>query len=136
MKSVFILAEDPLIRNVVSAMFVQNGFAVNEAPQCVCPGSASDCDLLCCSTATRPDLVMLEVIVHRACSGVESAQKILRRWPGVRVLLTSASSSDMWPGNAATLFNELPGELCAFLAKPFTIGQLKEKVEHLLFSGS
>jgi len=112
------------------AILARNGFDVSIAPPCVKPDAATDCDLRCCSD--RPDLLVLAVLVPRCCSGVEAAQNALRRWPDVRILLTSASPESMWPEKQVGLLGSIPKDAYAFLAKPFTARQLTAAVEELL----
>ncbi len=127
-----IWVEEPAVHNVVIAMLARCGFVVNELPVCVKPQSPEECDSECCSNAAAPQLIVLEVITHRACNGVETAWKLLRRWPAVKILLTSASPVEMWPDGAGDLAAQLPRESVAFLPKPFSFGQFETTVKRLV----
>lgn len=127
-----ILVDEPLVRNVVHAILTRRGFLVNEVSVCVKPEVAGKCDLECCADLGNIDLMIVEVLVPRCCSGIEAARKVLRRWPGVRILLTSASPAEIWPADDANLFSNLPKSSCRFLPKPFTAFQLQSAIEELL----
>jgi DNA-binding NtrC family response regulator len=130
-KRVITVVDEPRVRKFLEAVFHREGFLVSPAAPCVDPICPEDCNLNCCTPEDTPDLAVFEVIVPRSCCGIEAAHKALQRWPGVKILLTSASSSDAWPGDAASLLNALPADACAFLKKPFTLGQLRESVQSL-----
>jgi len=80
----------------------------------------------------QPDLMILDVLVDRACTGVEAAHNALQRFPGVKILLTSAIPPQVWPDSVRLLFETLPEHSCTFLSKPFTAQQLNAAVAALL----
>jgi CheY-like chemotaxis protein len=131
MKCVTAVIGNPEVRTVVRAMLQRDGFVWTESSGCKGPEFAPGCDLTCAGGAD-PDLMVIEVIVPRCCSGVRVAEKALRRWPNVKILLTSASSPDTWPADVASEFEALPGDSVAFLAKPFTATQMRATVGNLL----
>ena len=128
MKHVCLVFHEPLIRNLVHAILARTDFTVNDIPACVESEVPHECNLRCCADHPEPDLLVMEVITPRRCSGVDAAHQALRRWPGVKVLLTSASSMDVWPTVDAQLFSALPSGSCAFLSKPFTRSRLLSAV--------
>ena len=129
-KRALLVEDDPMVRNVVEACLRRAGFETLNAEPCVNPGVTSDCDLRCYSDDARPDVVVA-VLLPRACSGIEAAFKALRRWAGVKILLTSTLPPDAWPENAAQLFRTLPTDSYIFLAKPFTPAQLNSALVQL-----
>jgi hypothetical protein len=76
--------------------------------------------------------MIFDVLIDRDCTGVEAAHKALERFPGVKILLTSATPREVWPDSARLLFGTLPGHSCAFLSKPFTVQQLRAALAALL----
>ena len=107
-------------------------FDVQDVAPCVQPKEPADCKLECYPDQEHPDLMILDVVVDRDCNGVEAAQKALQRFPGVKILLTSATPPLVWPDSARLLFDTLPKSSCAFLSKPFTPQQLRATVTALL----
>ncbi len=128
-----LLIEEPVIRRVFHTILrSDDAVELLDVPPCVHPENASACGLECCSNQPGPNLLIAEVITPRGCSGIEAAYKFLNRWPNTKILLISASPRDMWPGDAATRFGELPSQSCAFLAKPFTRSTLLSAIDTLV----
>ena len=121
-----------MIGTLIHAMLRDRDFDIQDISACVRPNETDDCKLECYSTQEPPDLVILDVIVDRDCSGVDAAHKALERFPGVKILLTSATPPLVWPDSARLRFNALPQNCCAFVLKPFTPQQLHETVTALL----
>ena len=96
------------------------------------PNEAADCNLKCYLGQDRLDLMVFDVLVDRACTGVEAAQKALQQFPGVKILLTSATAPHVWSDSARLLLDTLPKSSCAFLPKPFTTQQLRTAVTAML----
>jgi DNA-binding response OmpR family regulator len=132
MRRITVLADEPRILKFLTLALQAEGFLVHSAAPCIQPECPEDCALSCCDGGNVPDLAIFEVILARTCCGIEAAHKALRRWPHVKILLTSASSRDSWPAGAAALFDTLPDESCAFLPKPFTMPMLRAAVNDLL----
>ncbi len=82
--------------------------------------------------APVPDVLVAEVILPRSYNGVCAAQKALHLWPGVKVLLISASPVEAWPDSAANLFMQLPIGTFAFLPKPFSVQKFGDALDALL----
>jgi CheY-like chemotaxis protein len=132
LKRIALSFQEPIIRNFFRSVLQGPGFLVQDVAPCIQPSDAADCILECWSDHERPDLMVFDVVVDRACTGVEAAQKALQRFPGVKILLTSATPPAVWPDPAPLLFAALPENSCAFLSKPFTAQQLRATVEALL----
>lgn len=129
---ILIVVDEPLVRNVVRAMLERKGFVLDDVSLCIKPRDADSCELKCFESCDEPHLIIIEIILPRACSGVRVANKALRRWPGVKILLTSASPRELWSADAAHSFEALPSGSCAFLAKPFTVCQMDAAIKRLL----
>ncbi len=127
-----LLIEEPVIRRVFHTMLQSEGFQLLDVPPCVRPDDSAACGLECCANQPKPNLLIAEVIIPRGCSGIEAAHKFLRRCPDVKILLISASPRDMWPGDAAARFGELPSDSCSFLAKPFARSTLLDAIDRLV----
>jgi hypothetical protein len=95
------------------------------------PGRPESCDLACGAHHESPRVVIIEVVIPRSCSGIEAARKALLRWPGVKILLTSATPASYWPPEAQAIFAELPRSSYCFLPKPFTVRQVEAALEEL-----
>jgi DNA-binding NtrC family response regulator len=131
MKRVVISSLEPSIEELIRQILESSNFLVQGAGSCVKPHDPAECMLDCCNGLIPPDLLVLDVIVDRACSGVEAAEKALRRWPGVKILLVSATPSDVWPPAAQQILPALPKQSYSFLFKPFTPQQLLRSVNTL-----
>ena len=132
MKRASLLIDEPYVLNVVRSMLEHHGFAVEGFAACLQPGLPHECELGCRTEHAAPDLIVVEILLPRCCTGVDAARKALRQWPGVKVLLTSASPREMWPEDAVNAFASLPAMSCGFLAKPFTTQQLYAAIDDLL----
>jgi CheY-like chemotaxis protein len=127
-----VVADEPIVRELLQAIFLSRGFQVSPCGPCVQPEVASECVLECLSNDVTPDLIVLEVLVPRSCSGIEAAHKALRLWPQVKILLISASLRQHLGQDAVELLCKLPSESYIFLAKPFTAPQVNTAVDALL----
>jgi len=127
-----VIVNEPLIRKLVVSILAGKGFNVKEIPACFRPEMLDDCSLECCSDLAAPHVLLAEVIPSRGPSAMDMAHKALRRWPGVKVLLTSATPNASWPANTARMFASFPSGSCAFLPKPFSASQLRSAVEDLI----
>jgi DNA-binding NtrC family response regulator len=127
---VFIVLEEPIVRSFVYDVLTAEGFHVNDFSGHI-ESDGADCYLKQYSDRT-PDLAVIDVILRGAYSGIDVSQKALRRWPRVRILLTSGSTSDTWPLSVATRFTELPRSAFAFLPMPFSASQLRAAAVELL----
>ncbi len=124
-----------MVRQVVHSILLRKGFIVYDVALCVRPESADCCEVECAGRSS-PDLMVIEVLVPRSCTGIQVARKALRRWPNVKVLLTSASPRELWPSDSAHELAGLLGKSCAFLPKPFTSFQLEDAIARLLRASS
>ena len=131
MRRIVISIQEPTVRNPVRSILKRTGAVVHEIAPCVKPDSAGDCELECYPDQGSPDVMIFDVLVERACSGVEAAQKALQRFPGLKILLISATPPEIWPVSVRSLFGNLPTDSCAFLPKPFTANQLNVAVDAL-----
>jgi hypothetical protein len=136
MKSVSVLADEPLVRSLLHRMLERKGFTLRDYADCTRPQNPGDCELACCPDDIPPDLLVVEIVVPRNCSGVEIAGKSLIRWPGLKILLTSGTPVSFWPPAAKEAFSLLPEASCRFLAKPFTAGQFDAALHVLGLSAS
>jgi len=132
LKRIILSIQEPIISTVVHSMLRDRDFDIQDIGACVRPNEADDCKLECFSNEERPDLLILDVVIDRDCTGVEAAHKALQRFPGVKILLTSATPPLVWPDSARVLFDALPAHGWAFLSKPFTAQQLHAAVTALL----
>lgn len=133
-KQITVVVDEPQVRALILRLLHRELALIHEAGPCERPECPEQCDLRCCSDDSIPDLVVLEVIVPRSCSGVEAGSKALKRWPKVKLLFISASPPDMWPEQAAELLNSLPSKSYMLLPKPFTAQQFHRAVSGLLDS--
>ena len=132
LKRITLSIQERMVRDVIHSMLRAHDFDVQDIAPCVQPNETADCMLECYPDQERPDLMILDVMVDRACTGVEVAQKALQQFPSVKILLTSATPPLVWPDSARLLFDTLRGNSCAFLSKPFTAQQLHTAIAALL----
>jgi len=71
------------MRNLFEKEFIpENGFTVVESI-----ANAADAVAFC--AMTRPDLVIMDVCTENGASGLDAAKKILKRFPEIKVIVTS-----------------------------------------------
>lgn len=116
---VALLVEDnPIVRAATRDALEDLGFRVVEAAD----GKAA----IARYEATAPDLVLLDVMLPE-CSGYEVCEHIRsQRGPRVPVLMVSARSNPIERAHAYDAGAD------AFLAKPFTLKQLKSVLQELM----
>jgi DNA-binding response OmpR family regulator len=133
LKRALLLVDEECVRSVVRNSCERIGFEVSEARGCTVTAH-SECDLGCCWIEGGPDLVIIEVILHRPCSGMDAAQKILQRWTEAKILLISASPVVLWPEIAIRKMDALPASRVGFLPKPFDLKTFKQAADSLVSS--
>ena len=128
-----LVIEDNLeVRRFLEDALRMAGFQVLTVRPCVEPIVPADCELECCSSSERPDVLVAAVISPNHCSGIDDIEKARRRWGHVKALLISATPPDCWPANMGLRFEGLPAGSYGFLSKPFTAAELNSAVLQLL----
>jgi PAS domain S-box-containing protein len=112
--NVLVVDDDPMVRKVLVDMLEATGFRVDTAED----GRRALAVIE--RLETPPALVLLDLTMPEM-SGAETLEALRRRWPGLRILLTSGYSEQ----DAATGADD-------FLQKPFTLETLQSKVRRLL----
>ena len=81
--TVLIVDDHASMRNLFEKEFIpENGFTVVESI-----ANAADAVAFC--AMTRPDLVIMDVCTENGASGLDAAKKILKRFPEIKVIVTS-----------------------------------------------
>jgi PAS domain S-box-containing protein len=118
-ETVLLVEDEDIVRSLVSEMLTSAGYRVLAAPD----GASA----LATAGEFRGQIdVLMSDVVMPGMSGQELAGHLVRVRPGVRVLFTSGYTEDAISGHGVLS----PGT--AFLEKPFTSGQLGEKLRALL----
>ncbi len=126
-----IVEGEPGVSRVLRLLCENEGLQVFDAGPCILPEFPGNCDSACFPSNTTPDIILVSIVVPRACSGLDIGRKALRRWPDVKLLLTSGSPIDAWGPDAARLFRALPLGRFVFLPKPFGVDQFRDALEQL-----
>jgi DNA-binding NtrC family response regulator len=125
-----LVVETPAVLDVLRMGLARNGYTAQEWSPCLRAEVPGDCSQ-CFPQDARPDLMVIEVLLPRCCSGIQVAEKALQRWPEVKILLTSATPVSGWPFPVQRAFRALPEGSVAFLAKPFITSQFFEAIDAL-----
>jgi CheY-like chemotaxis protein len=112
--NVLVVDDDPMVRKVLVDMLEATGFRVDTAED------GRRALAMIERLGAPPSLVLLDLTMPEM-SGAETLDALKRRWPALRILLTSGYSEQ----DAATGADD-------FLQKPFTMETLQSKVRRLL----
>ncbi len=116
---VLVVEDDEHVRRIVIETLTRRGYAVTPAV------NGRDALNLAMTRSHAPDLIVTDIIMPEM-NGRELVRRLRERWPGVRVLFTTAYAVDEMTGNAAS---DLPGRL---LRKPFIPNELGAAVREAL----
>lgn len=113
---VLVVEDEAIIRMMAMEGFADAGFEVLEAD---CAEQALQV------LESRPDVLVLftDVNMPGKLDGVQLAQLVHERWPGLRIVVTSGKG---WPPSDA-----LPGDGC-FVPKPYRADQVASMVRRLV----
>ncbi len=117
-RTVLVVDDEPAIRDLAQRALALVGLEVIEAP-----GGRRALDLL----EERQDLGLLVLdMAMPDLNGAEVLRAIRGRYPGLRVILSSGYTEDHLRASLQ------PGDVAAFLPKPYRIGRLQELAQELL----
>jgi CheY-like chemotaxis protein len=116
--TVLLVEDEAAVRKLVRSILVQHGFDVIEAADAQEAIARFDAD------PARIDLLLTDVIMP-GLNGKELAERLRAERPSLRVLLMSGYTDD------AIDRNGIQAAGFAFIQKPYTIGQLVEKLREL-----
>lgn len=111
MTQILVVDDEPVIRDVLAALFASEGYVVRTAPD----GLAA----LEALTAESPDLVIADIIMPRL-DGWGLLARLHEQHPGIPVILLSAT------------FRGRPPDGVVFIAKPFEVDDLLLTVARML----
>jgi len=118
-ETVLLVEDNDSVREIAARALRRRGYTVYEA------ASAEDAHEWACRAHVTPDLLVTDVVMPGE-SGPELAQRLTECYPALRVLLMSGYTDAADEAQGAYL-GGLP-----FLQKPFTAGQLAERVRLVL----
>jgi CheY-like chemotaxis protein len=119
-ETVLVVEDVALVRRYVMAQVASLGYATLEA--------ANAAEALKIVDGADVDLLFTDVIMPGGVSGRELARAVAKRRPGIRVLYTSG-----YTDNVVVHHGRLDENMeMHFLAKPFSLAQLAEKVKEVL----
>ena len=108
------------MRELVTRVLSRSGYTVLEA------GSAPDVETVLEKAGPVPDLLLTDVVLPGGASGRDVAERLLGRYPGLRVIFMSGYTRD------SVVHNARLDEGFEFLEKPFTLEALLGKVRAVL----
>jgi CheY-like chemotaxis protein len=118
-ETVLVVEDQPEVRKYAAAALHAYGYRVIQAE------NAGEAQALCERGYERIDLVLTDVVMPNM-SGKELANRLAKRWPGIKVLFMSGYTDD------AIMQHGVLEEGAAFIQKPFSPGQLATKVREML----
>ncbi len=121
-ETIFVVEDDPLVRNFVTAQLQSLGYQTIAAPD-------SRAALQLIEAGQRFDLLFTDVVIPGGMSGRELAEEVARRRPGVKVLYTSG-----YTDNAIVHHGKLDDGVL-LLTKPYRRNQLAEMIRKALGGG-
>lgn len=121
-RTILLVDDDPDTRGSILRVLEKKGFRVLEADG---PVEATE---IAHRSGDEVDLVVLDVIMP-GMSGISTADKLAEEIDDLRILYISGFIEGELPER-----HESPGR-SAFLQKPFTVGEMLERIEDLLTDG-
>jgi PAS domain S-box-containing protein len=122
-ETIFVVEDDPLVRNFVTTQLQSLGYKTVAAPD-----SKAALELI--GAGQKFDLLFTDVVIPGGMSGRELAEEVARRRPGVKVLYTSG-----YTDNAIIHQGKLDDGVM-LLTKPYRRNQLAEMIRKALGRGA
>ncbi|MDA9531716.1 CHASE3 domain-containing protein [Bradyrhizobium sp. CCBAU 25338] len=122
-ETIFVVEDDPLVRNFVTTQLQSLGYKTVAAPD-----SKAALELI--GAGQKFDLLFTDVVIPGGMSGRELAEEVARRRPGVKVLYTSG-----YTDNAIIHQGKLDDGVM-LLTKPYRRNQLAEMIRKALGGGA
>ncbi|MHB0767556.1 CHASE3 domain-containing protein [Bradyrhizobium sp. 5.13L] len=122
-ETIFVVEDDPLVRNFVTTQLQSLGYKTVAAPD-----GRTALELI--EAGQRFDLLFTDVVIPGGMSGRDLAEEVARRRPGLKVLYTSG-----YTDNAIVHHGKLD-EGVLLLTKPYRRNQLAEMIRKALGGGT
>jgi len=111
---IMVVDDEPMLRELGSAVLQEAGYLVVEAPNAIKALEVLEAGL-------RVDVLFTDVQMPGEMDGLELVQRVRRRWPAIKLLVTS--------GKAAPIALPTDGR---FLAKPYLVADLLEQIDDMM----
>jgi signal transduction histidine kinase/ActR/RegA family two-component response regulator len=119
-ETVLVVEDEASVRELVIRILSRSGYKVMEA------GSAEEVETALGKAGPVPDLLLTDVVLPGGASGRDVAERLLGRFPGLRVIFMSGYTQD------SVVHNARLDEGFEFLEKPFALEALLGKVRAVL----
>ncbi len=116
---ILVVEDDPRVRRVSIRRLKELGYAVLDAES----GPAA---LRILERDEKIDLIFSDVVMAGGMSGIELAQEVRRRWPALKIILTSGFAEP------AAIKDGLLQTSAGWLAKPYSLKDLQAKLDEFL----
>jgi DNA-binding NtrC family response regulator len=117
--TILVVDDERLSRRVAYRILSEEGYRVLEAENC-----AETLDVLR-QAQGRVDLLVIDVVMPQ-CDGVATGRRVLEEWPEQRILYMSAHPAQILVQHGLSTLD------APFLAKPYTRGEVLDKVREAL----
>jgi CheY-like chemotaxis protein len=117
--NIIVVDDVSLVSRPMARMLSEAGYRVFEA-------SSADEALEILRTARRPIELVITDVVMPEMNGIELMRRIAAQWPETKILLMSAHPAEVMVREGLTT------PVVSFLAKPFTRGELLQKVQEAI----
>jgi CheY-like chemotaxis protein len=114
-KTILLVEDETLVRLIGSDLLSDAGYEVLEA------GSADEA-LNILQSVEDVQVLFTDIRMPGSMDGLELAEVVHRRWPGIKILLTSG---DTWPAK-----DRIPDD-GRFLPKPYAVDVLRQEIDRL-----
>jgi CheY-like chemotaxis protein len=119
--SILVVDDEDAIRNLICR------FLEGEGHEILLSSNASDALRFAFTSLQRFDLILTDIRMP-GTSGIEFAQRLLQRWPGVPILFISGALDEEEARQQVSASGPF-----RFLPKPFTLSQLRQSVATALW---
>jgi DNA-binding NtrC family response regulator len=130
MRRIAILEDDSDNLSALSSVFEHRWEAIT-----ICFSDPTEAVWTCCPEASEVDLLVCDVDLRAALTGIDAALQVVGVCPCLPILIVSGTGLDRLDDVDFAKLPQLMGERVAFIEKPFTADRLLAIADNLVESG-